>query len=281
MKQKIIPVLIVIAGFLLLSYPFVSNFIFEKSVGSTVKSYEKKSAEMRQDRKQQFLEEAKQYNLDLKRSKIQLTDPFKIKKTNGEMLFYNNILTVDKSGIMGYLKIPCISLELPIYHGTSAKVLEHGIGHLASSSFPIGGKDTHSVLTGHTGLSSAKLFTDLTEMKKGDFFFVYVLDQKLSYRVDQIMVVKPEDTRKLRIIDGEDHVTLLTCTPYGINDHRLLVRGVRTTYKEDNEKAKTRSSSSQWMKVYKRSIFIGIIIVFVLVGVKKECEGIKARRGSL
>lgn len=280
MKRKIIPVLIVIAGFLLLSYPFVSNFIFERSAGSTVKSYEKKSAEMKQDRKQKFLEEAKQYNLDLKRSKIQLTDPFKIKKTNGETLFYNNILAIDKSGIMGYLKIPCISLELPIYHGTSAKVLEHGIGHLASSSFPIGGKDTHSVLTGHTGLSSAKLFTDLTEMKKGDFFFIHVLDQKLSYRVDQIMVVKPEDTRKLQIIDGEDHVTLLTCTPYGINDHRLLVRGVRTIYKEDNEKAKTRSSSSQWMKVYKRSIFVGMLIVFALVGIKKGYERMKGRRNA-
>ena len=109
--------------------------------------------------------------------------------------------------------IPCISVNLPIYHGTSGTVLEHGIGHLAASSFPIGGKDTHAVLTGHTGLSSAKIFTDLTEMKKGDFFFIHVLDKKLAYRVDQITVVEPQDTKELQIMEGQDLVTLVTCTP--------------------------------------------------------------------
>ena len=133
------------------------------------------------------------------------------------------ILNIDGSLIMGYLKIPCISVNLPIYHGTSGTVLEHGIGHLAVSSFPIGGKDTHAVLTGHTGLSSAKIFTDLTEMKKGDFFFIHVLDKKLAYLVDQITVVEPQDTKELQIMEGKDHVTLVTCTPYGVNDKRLLV----------------------------------------------------------
>lgn len=116
------------------------------------------------------MDEAKQYNGELLQSSIQLTDPFKEKRLDGETVHYNRILNIDGSSIMGYLKIPCISINLPIYHGTSGTVLEHGIGHLAASSFPIGGKDTHAVLTGHTGLSSAKIFTDLTEMKKGDFF---------------------------------------------------------------------------------------------------------------
>lgn len=269
MKQKVIPILIVIAGFLLLAYPFLSNYLFEKSAGSTVESYQEKTDMMDQKIKEKVLDESRGYNENLLRSSIQLTDPFKTKKINGETVFYNNILNVDRSEIMGYVKIPCISVDLPIYHGTSAEVLERGIGHLAASSFPIGGKSTHAVLTGHTGLSSAKLFTDLTEMKKGDLFFIHVLDKKLAYRVDRITVVKPEDTRNLQIIDGEDHVTLLTCTPYGVNDHRLLVRGKRTRYHEKEEQTKERPHHSQWMEVYKRAIMIGLLIVFSLVGSRK------------
>lgn len=274
MKQKIIPVIIILAGFLLLSYPFVSNFIFERSAGSTVESYQKKTAGMDQKTKEKAIDEARQYNKDLINSEVVLTDPFKAKNSKGETLFYNKILDMDGSGIMGYLKIPCISVNLPIYHGTSGDVLEHGIGHLAATSFPVGGKSTHAVLTGHTGLSSAKLFTDLVEMKKGDLFFIHVLDQNLAYKVDQISVVKPEETGKLQIIDGEDHVTLLTCTPYGINDHRLLVRGVRTAYHETDEKTKARGHHSQWMEVYRRAILAGLLIIFVLIAARKGYEKI-------
>lgn len=278
MKQKVIPILIVIAGFLLLAYPFLSNYLFEKSAGSTVESYQEKTDMMDQKIKEKVLDEARGYNENLLRSSIQLTDPFKTKKINGETVFYNNILNVDRSEIMGYVKIPCISVDLPIYHGTSAEVLERGIGHLAASSFPIGGESTHAVLTGHTGLSSAKLFTDLTEMKKGDLFFIHVLDKKLAYRVDRITVVKPEDTRNLQIIDGEDHVTLLTCTPYGVNDHRLLVRGKRTRYHEKEEQTKERPHHFQWMEVYKQAILIGLLIVFSLVGSRKMYGRIKGRK---
>lgn len=278
MKQKVIPILIVIAGFLLLAYPFLSNYLFEKSAGSTVESYQEKTDMMDQKIKEKVLDEARGYNENLLRSSIQLTDPFKTKKINGETVFYNNILNVDRSEIMGYVKIPCISVDLPIYHGTSAEVLERGIGHLAASSFPIGGESTHAVLTGHTGLSSAKLFTDLTEMKKGDLFFIHVLDKKLAYRVDRITVVKPDDTRNLQIIDGEDHVTLLTCTPYGVNDHRLLVRGKRTRYHEKEEQTKERQHHSQWMEVYKQAILIGLLIVFSLVGSRKMYGRIKGRK---
>lgn len=278
MKQKVIPILIVIAGFLLLAYPFLSNYLFEKSAGSTVESYQEKTDMMDQKIKEKVLDEARGYNENLLRSSIQLTDPFKTKKINGETVFYNNILNVDRSEIMGYVKIHCISVDLPIYHGTSAEVLERGIGHLAASSFPIGGESTHAVLTGHTGLSSAKLFTDLTEMKKGDLFFIHVLDKKLAYRVDRITVVKPDDTRNLQIIDGEDHVTLLTCTPYGVNDHRLLVRGKRTRYHEKEEQTKERPHHSQWMEVYKQAILIGLLIVFSLVGSRKMYGRIKGRK---
>ena len=266
MRQKIIPILIVLFGFALLSYPFISNYMFEKSAGSTIESYKKQSKTYDQKQKEKALKEAKEYNQDLTRSAVQLTDPFKAKKNNGETMVYNNILNLDQSGVMGYLEIPCISVNLPIYHGTDAEILERGAGHLAASSFPIGGKSTHSVLTGHTGLSSAKLFTDLTEMKKGDLFFINVLGQTLAYKVDQISVVKPEDTRKLQIVDGKDYVTLVTCTPYGVNDHRLLVRGVRTKYVKDQKtKIRQRNKDSQWMGTYKRAIAIGLAIVMALV----------------
>lgn len=280
MKQKIIPILVILAGFFLLSYPFVSNYLFEKSAGSTVESYQEKAAGMDQAIIKKVMDEAKQYNGELLRSSIQLTDPFKEKRLDGETVHYNRILNIDGSSIMGYLKIPCISINLPIYHGTSGTVLEHGIGHLAASSFPIGGKDTHAVLTGHTGLSSAKIFTDLTEMKKGDFFFIHVLDKKLAYRVDQITVVEPQDTKKLQIMEGKDHVTLVTCTPYGVNDKRLLVRGVRTAYHAKEEEIRARNHHSQWMEVYKRAIFAGLLIICVLIAARKVYEKMKRKSGE-
>lgn len=266
MRQKIIPILIVLFGFALLSYPFISNYMFEKSAGSTIESYKKQSKTYDQKQKEKALKEAKEYNQDLTRSAVQLTDPFKAKKSDGETMVYNNILNLDQSRVMGYLEIPCISVNLPIYHGTDAEILERGVGHLAASSIPVGGKSTHSVLTGHTGLSSAKLFTDLTEMKKEDLFFIHVLDRTLAYKVDQISVVRPEDTRKLQIVKGKDYVTLVTCTPYGVNDHRLLVRGVRTKYvKKQRSLIRLRNQDSQWMRTYKKAIAIGLMIVTALI----------------
>lgn len=270
--------MIILFGFALLSYPFISNFIFEKSAGSMIKSYEKQAKTYDQKQKDKALKEAKEYNQDLTRSAVQLTDPFKA-KSNGETMSYNNILNLDQSGVMGYLEIPCISVNLPIYHGTDAEILERGVGHLAASSLPIGGKSTHSVLTGHTGLSSAKLFTDLTEMKKGDLFFINVLGQTLAYKVDQISVVRPEDTRKLQIVDGKDYVTLVTCTPYGINNRRLLVRGVRTKYvKNQKNKIRTRNQDSQWMGTYKRAIAIGLAIVMALVLSGKVYQRLRSKK---
>ena len=249
MREKIISILIILFGFGLLSYPFFSNYLFEKSAGSTIKTYQQSEKTYDQKKKEQEIQKAERYNELLTRSTVELTDPFKAKKTDGETAAYNNILNLDRSGVMGYLNVPCININLPIYHGTEAEILEKGVGHLAASSLPVGGKSTHSILTGHTGLSSAKLFTDLTEMKKGDYFFIHVLDKTLAYQVDQISIVLPEDTKKLQIINGKDYVTLVTCTPYGVNDHRLLVRGVRTTYHKKDEHIKARAHHSQWMDI--------------------------------
>ena len=211
---------------------------------------------------------------------VELTDPFKAKKTDGETTAYNNILNLDRSGVMGYLNVPCININLPIYHGTEAEILEKGVGHLAASSLPVGGKSTHSILTGHTGLSFAKLFTDLTEMKKGDYFFIHVLDKTLAYQVDQISIVLPEDTKKLQIINGKDYVTLVTCTPYGVNDHRLLVRGVRTTYHKKDEHIKARVHHSQWMDIYRKAIMIGILIVIGIVIVRNCFSKMKGKKNE-
>lgn len=140
---------------------------------------------------------------------------------------YWSLLDPDGTGVMGYLEIPKISLRLPIYHGTGDAALQKGIGHLAGTSLPVGGSGTHCVLSGHRGLPSALLFTDLDQLETGDTFTLYVLDQRLSYQVDQILVVEPEDVSTLAPEDGKDYVTLVTCTPYGVNTHRLLVRGSR------------------------------------------------------
>ncbi|MDY2959322.1 MAG: class C sortase [Hornefia sp.] len=145
---------------------------------------------------------------------------------------YSDLLNPGKNGIMGYVEIPKINQEIVIYHGTASKSLERGCGHVEGTSLPTGGKNTHAVIAAHRGLPGAKLFSDLDKLKEGDNFYLRILDKKLAYRVDQIKTVKPENVSYLEIVAGEDYVTLLTCTPYGVNTHRLMVRGCRAAYKE-------------------------------------------------
>jgi sortase A len=167
-----------------------------------------------------MIRQAEQYNERLFSVRAPLYEPTQV-------IGYNDTLDITGTGIMGYIDIEKIGVELPIYHGVDQGVLQIGVGHLEGSSLPVGGENTHCILTGHRGLPSAKLFTDLDEMKIGDKFTVTVLDRVLTYEVDQIKVVLPEDTSELTIREGKDYCTLVTCTPYGINTHRLLIRGVR------------------------------------------------------
>ena len=152
---------------------------------------------------------------------------------------YEDLLSVTDT--IGYLEIPKISVYMPIYHGIDAAVLEKGIGHMPETSLPVGGESTHCVLSGHTGLPPAKILTDLTKMEEGDFFYIHVLGKTLAYKVDQIKVVLPEETDDIKIVEGKDYVTLLTCTPYGVNSHRLLVRGERTDYVPDTVSVESSS----------------------------------------
>lgn len=266
MRKKIIPILTILLGLCLLVYPWISNYLFEKDSGIKVGSYEKNEKQIAEDVREKMFQAARNYNAKLAGSHVVLTDPFHAKEEGLRQSDYYNLLKIDTTGMMCYLEIPCIKVNLPVFHGTLPQTLERGLGHLEGTSLPVGGKSTHCVITGHTGLNKAKLFTDLTEMKKGDQFYIHVLGKTLAYEVDEIQVVLPENTDPLQIIDGKDYITLITCTPYGENTHRLLVRGKRTKYipsKYQAEKKKHRDSL--WMKSYKKALLIGLLIATVLI----------------
>ena len=184
---------------------------------------------------------------------------------------YDEILAVNESGIMGQLEIPELDIRLPIYHGTDGSTLEKGVGHLLGSSFPVGGKGTHAVLTGHSGLSREKMLTDLEKMKVGDRFFLHVLDRTLAYEVQDIFTVLPDDTSHLSIQQDEDMCTLITCTPYGVNTHRLLVQGHRVSYEPEavstkiTETAEENSRVSSWQQQYFDGIYYGVILADTVV----------------
>lgn len=266
----------------MLLYPWISNYLYENRADGEVSAYEEQVEKTDDSEKQEILKKAREYNNILTESKVQLTDPFDEEEAKDNGLDYNNILNVNGDGMMGFIDIPKINVYLPVYHGTSKVVLESGIGHLEGSSLPVGGENTHTVLSGHTGLSTKKLFTDLTEIKEDDLFFLHVLGDVLAYKVISVDVVEPEDTTLLSIQKGKDLATLITCTPYGVNTHRLLITGERTEYNEkvqeeaDSEKAPTQSL---WMKSYTKAITIGLcivvgMIVFLLI-LTKLCRKIK------
>lgn len=214
-------------GVSIMLYPVISNYIYTNKYNNKITAYTNTSQEENKKRKEELLETAEKYNNEL--SSIKVFDIFK-EKNNDISKEYANTLKVTGDGMMGYLEIPKIDIKLPIFHGTSEQVLQKGVGHLEGTSLPVGGENTHSVLTGHRGLPSSKLFTDINQMRKGDIFYIYILDNVLAYMVDKISVIEPNDLSELNIIDGGDYVTLMTCTPYGINTHRLLVRGKRIEY---------------------------------------------------
>ena len=197
---------------------------------------------------------------------VQLTDAFSHEAIATASEDYASQLNITGSGIMGYIQIPAIDVDLPIYHGTDDATLEKGVGHLLGSSLPVGGESTHAVLTAHSGMASQKMFSDLDSLNQGDVFYLDVLGQRLAYQVDQIRTVLPYDTTYLGITEGGDHCTLVTCTPFGVNTHRLLVRGSRIPYQEaeviieeamDAEKV----SESTWEQEYIKGIRIAIGIV--------------------
>ena len=271
--DTIIIALSILAGIAMLIYPWASNYLMQKNAKESIVAYEESVADVEDTELESEWEAAWDYNTKVQHSQVQLTDPFDPTALTAEDMDtasdYNKVLNLNGDGIMGYIDIPAISVYLPIFHGTFDESLAAGTGHLSGSSLPIGGDSTHCVITGHTGLTSAKLFTDLTELEEGDLFFLHVLDETLAYEVVEIQVVKPDDTEPLLIQDGRDLVTLVTCTPYGVNTHRLFVTGERTeytveAYAEQEDKASDNMVSSEWMRSYTRAILIGLAIVAAL-----------------
>lgn len=212
---------LLLAGLSLLLYPTVSDYLNSLRQSRLVAEYMQSVSKLENSRKTELWENAEAYNRKL------AEQPLHFNLSEQEMEEYLQTLDVSGTGVMGYLEIPKIEVSLPIYHSTDDVVLEFAVGHLPGTSVPIGGESTHSVLTGHTGLPSAKLLSDADELELGDIFYVQIMDETLTYEVDQIRKVLPEVTKDLAIVPEEDHCTLVTCTPYGINTHRLLVRGRR------------------------------------------------------
>lgn len=223
-------VIIFMTGLGIASYPFISNMVAQRHASQVVKDYETNVEEMDEEKIDAMKEAAKKYNEQL--SNVVSVDDENENNEQGES--YVDLLNIGES--LGYITIPKIDVNLPIYNGTSQDVLSKGVGHMEQSSYPLGGVSTHCVLTGHRGLPSAVLFTDLDKLEIGDEFYLNVLDEILAYKVDQIKVVEPNESGDLEIIDGKDYCTLVTCTPYAINSHRLLVRGERTEYKGEQDK---------------------------------------------
>lgn len=223
-----------LAGAGVFLYPTISDMWNQYRNAQLVSKYEEAVTELSDNDYDRLWKEAKEYNAEHPVNAI--VDAFEEEDTYELSHPYDRVLDPNGDGLMGSIEIPKIKARLAIYHGLSKTVLEKGVGHVEGTSLPIGGRSTHAVLAAHRGLPNAKLFTDLDQMEKGDIFILHILGKHLAYKVDQIKTVLPDETSDLDIIEGEDHVTLITCTPYGVNTHRLLVRGVRTKYVVEDTK---------------------------------------------
>ena len=266
-------------GVLLCSVPLLTSWYSQKKTQNVLATYEQVVEQAAGDEIEQLRKQAEKYNKKLWTESKGVRE----QSESDQMEEYEGLLNTEKmqTGMMCVLEIPSIDLRLPVYHGTSEAVLKEGVGHLMDSSLPIGGENTHCVMTGHRGLASARLFTRLDELKEGDAFFLEVLGEKLAYKVEEINVILPEDVESLGIRPGEDLVSLVTCTPYGINTHRLVVTGKRVVYEEKKEEEIKKKRPS-----VRERIFTMIPILFLAYVVierikrkreKRNCEGKRKR----
>ena len=228
-KRSILPIILLLIVSLVCGlYPLISNLQHKQLQKQMISNYQSAVEETAPQDLEKEWDKAREYNRHIAKQ-TKLKEPFAGSKMQQSDRIYENILNLNGDGVMGYIEIPKIEVKLPIVHGTDDEDLERAAGHLPKTSFPVGGTSSHSVLSAHRGLPSAKLFTDLDQLEENDIFLLHILDKELYYRVVQIKVVEPENTEDLRIVKGKDYVTLVTCTPYAVNSHRLLVRGERTT----------------------------------------------------
>ena len=255
----------------LILYPILGNALAEKNKSLVMTEYSRAVEEMTDTRMEEILAAAETYNAALSPISVSADGVYSLSGLTAAQEQYDEILAVNESGIMGQLEIPELNIRLPIYHGTDGSTLEKGVGHLLGLSFPVGGKGTHAVLTGHSGLSREKMLTDLEKMKVGDQFFLHVLDRTLAYEVRDIFTVLPDDTSHLGIQRGKDMCTLITCTPYGVNTHRLLVQGYRVPYEPETVSATAAEATgensriSSWQQQYFDGIYYGVILADTVV----------------
>ena len=288
--RKLIRLLIILVGAGILVYPSVSEYLSEKNSSRAVASYDTTIVEMEQARRDKLIQSAIDYNKMLAPSAGSRPLEYDDKGKPITLESYRSILDIGENGMMGYISVPKLNVTIPIYHGTSEAVLQVGIGHLENSSFPVGGESTHACLSGHRGLPTAELFTDLDRMETGDIFFIKILDRTFCYKVDQILTVLPQETQELAIVNGKDYVTLITCTPYGVNSHRLLVRGVRQEYAEEApipiyETDLTDSSFWSNLPAQYRHMLIGVAAVLIFLILRRIViiikNTLKKRRNTL
>lgn len=258
------PVLLFAAGAGIFLYPAISNYLAERQQTEVIHTYQAKVDEMEQAKLDEAWQEAVEYNENLAGDPVH--DPFVM--GSGYVLpdNYEDVLNINGDGVMGYVEIPKIDVYLPIYHGTSEEVLEEGAGHLEMTALPIGGENRHPVISAHRGLPSAELFTRLDEMEIGDEFYIHVLDETLAYEVDQIEVILPEELSLLQPEEDRDLLTLLTCTPYAVNTHRLLVRGTRVPYVESavQDHVDRARADRGWLEEYIHAIVLGVLLLIIL-----------------
>lgn len=287
-KNTILPLLLclllLLAGVAIFFYPIVSNYFAELNHTEVIVSYQQQVDAMEQEQIAQAWEQAREYNENLAGDPVH--DPFVPGSGYALPDNYMDVLNIDGDGVMGYLEIPKIDVYLPIYHGTDEEALQDGVGHMESTALPIGTEGGHSVLSGHRGLPNAELFTNLNLLEEGDYFYIHVLDETLAYQVDQITVVEPDELSQIAAVPGEDLVTLLTCTPYGVNTQRLLVRGIRTEYVPPEETG-VSTVSNLLQSTTSQSFFTGIalglgilllmvLVLFVVFRLRKRKQKSKA-----
>lgn len=275
MRRKLISIMILLVGLGIIGYPHLSTYLNNKNGSYLSEEYQKKIAVADENELEKLMSAARVYNDNLTGTPVH--DPFMAGSGIAMPKDYFEVLNYQ--GIMGTIEIPKIGVDLPFYHGTSEGTLEKAVGHLEGSTLPIGGTDTHAVLTGHTGLSHAKIFTDLTELVLGDQFYLKVLGETLAYEIYEIVVVDPTETDKLKVVEGEDLVTLLTCTPYGVNSHRLLVRGQRTAY--DPLIAKQAQAKGGLTKEQRQLLMIGGVTAGIMVALNLWIWRRNRRRQSI
>ncbi|MCY7190118.1 class C sortase [Streptococcus gallolyticus] len=255
----VILVSMLLIGLSLVLYPTISNYWNSLHQSRIVAGYVQDVEDMSDENKADMLAAAQAYNQTLRQGVTPGLD-----LSNSEIDFYNKTLDVSGTGIMAYVEIPKLNTILPIYHGTDEGVLRIAIGHIPGTSLPVGGKGTHAVISGHRGLPSAKLFTNIDRLAKGDTFMIQVLDETLTYEVDQILTVLPNDMSAVAIDPEQDYVTLVTCTPYGVNTHRLLVRGHRIPNKENAVRITTEASLENNLLLIVVAVIIAIILLIII-----------------